>query len=222
MTLGLAFVFLQVLLYLFPYCGLQVIVSFVAHVLIAIFFGVLFASILSFNEGLGYKLLMSAGSMVVMFLLQALTFTQDSGAPTLVKIVNSVKASLNYEKIQLDDYLELNDEERIVYNSKFNKRSDKEYFHIENMDSDRRYFLTRVESRLFYDETKFEINTMTNPHQIIEVDSNGMRVQYEIGDINNLLRIKDGGYKQWSVRKFKTELVGYEKLLDKVNRRKEL
>ena len=195
--------------------------SFGAHLLLAIFTGIILARILRQKKKAIVKVIQSTLLFITMFILQALTYTQDSGAPTLTKITNSIKATLNYNKLQLNDYLSLNTEEKIVYNSKFNKESIKDFIELENMDSKNKYFLTRIDDKLTYDKTKLVIDTTTNSHQIIEINKNGERSEHEIGNIENLLRIKHGGYKRWSIRTFDKKFEGYEKLLDKINRRKD-
>ena len=195
--------------------------SFGAHLLLAIFTGIILAQILSQKKKAIVKVIQSTLLFIAMFILQALTYTQDSGAPTLTKITNSIKATLNYDKLQLNDYISLNTEEKIVYNSKFNKESIKDFIELENMDTKNKYFLTRIDEKLTYDKTKLVIDTTTNSHQIIEINKNGERTEYEIGNIENLLRIKHGGYKRWSIQTFDKKFEGYEKILAKINRRKD-
>ncbi len=219
-SLRLAFVFLQVLLYLFPYCGLQVIVSFGAHLFVAILAGIIFSKILSLNSKSSVKYFYATSTFIVMFAVQAQTYTQDVGEPTTTKIMNAIIATLNYNKIEEAKYLDYNDEEKIVYNAKFNKERNKEYFSLSNFNSGKKYFVTRQDNKLIYDKTILEIDYVSKPNLIIEIDENGNRTINEIGDVENLFEIKYGGYLSWSIEMFDTDLVGYEKILDELNRKK--
>jgi len=67
--------------------------------------------------------------------------------------------------------------------------------------------------------TKYSFNWLFSFYKIIEIDISSKIIVSEIGNIENLLNIKSGGYKNWIIEKFNTELVGYEIFLDKMNRK---
>ncbi len=220
LSFGLTFAFLQILFNLFPFCGFKVIISFLIHFILATVTGILLANVIWLeNKSKLSKGLYIGGIVIMLFMIQSLTYTQDSGESTTKKIVNSIRATINYSNLNEKEYLNYNDEEKIVFNAKFNKERNKAYYAIQNTNTGKNYFITREGNKLSYDESKLKLDIESTTHRIIEIDFDGKKIVSEIGNIENLLNIKSGGYKNWIIEKFNTELVGYEILLDKMNRK---
>ncbi|MFT5567760.1 MAG: hypothetical protein ACI81Y_002715 [Glaciecola sp.] len=220
-TIGIAFSFQRLLFNLFPHSGLQGIISFPILFILGIIAGIIVATLISSQVVLTYKIILSTFLLIAMFFIQIVTYPQDGGASTINKIINSITATKKFESINQEDFTEYNHEQQIVYNAKFNRNSDKTYYTIWNSTSKKKHFITKENGELKFDGRNLKIDKSIIPNLIIEIQSDGTKTKYQLESLEKLLNIKNGGCNDWSVRKFNDKYVGYEIILNTLNKKKD-
>jgi len=213
LTLGIGFVFLQILFKLFPYSGFQGLVSYLILLLNGVVGGVMINSILYSNYGLVIKIITIACILILAFFIQILTYPQDVGSTVISKITSSLKAIKNQDDIEIDKFTKYNRQEQIVYSAKYNSDYSREYYTLWSNQSEEKYQIVNQNGILKYNPNKIEIDVASSPNKIFILDKSGNKTHYGIESFSKLINLGNGSLKNWSIKKYNSNYVGYELIL---------
>ena len=167
--------------------------------------GIGIASFLKSNKSIIINLGLVSALILLMLFLQILGYPQDVGKPTITKIVNSIRATNQYKEIRQEDFTSYNRQQQIVYNAKYNKSNNQEYYLL-------------YDNGIYHKKTITAVNgQLVANNELLSLIQEEEKSQEMIQELINQNSREIG---KWSVRKFDNDYIGYEIILDKINRRK--